>query len=141
MPLFKSSRTADPVAPVAPVDEAPVHRKGSIFSSRRQAVSPVGTTSTTSTRANRYSTDGATPARTGRGGFFSRRRSSSSSSDLSDRRRRGTTAGTAAGTTAGTGFFGSNKLRDPTLDNARGKVHAAELAEKDAVSCFSLIER
>jgi len=135
MPLFKSSRTttADPVAP-APVDDVPT-RKGSIFSSRRQAVSP---TTTSSTRSNRYSTDGVSPARTGRGGFFSRRRSSSSiGSDLSDRRRNGAAVG-ATGATAGTGFFG-NKFRDPTIDAARGKVHAAELAEKEAVSASFIV--
>ncbi|KIM30474.1 hypothetical protein M408DRAFT_15475 [Serendipita vermifera MAFF 305830] len=137
MPLFRSSRApVDPVdtapAPVAPVDDVPA-RRGSLFSRRRRVASPVGTTSTTRT-GSRYSTDGVSPTtRTERRGLFGRRRSSSSSSsDLSDRRRRGVFGGTAAGTTAGTGFFGSSRLRDPTLDAARGKVNAAELAEREA---------
>ena len=62
-----------------------------------------------------------------------------SSSDTDSRRARKNHTAAAAGTAgAGTGFFGGSRLRDPTLDSARGKVHAAELAEKEAVSLLGL---
>jgi len=121
MPLFRSSRP-DPV-----VDEptTPPARHGSIFSSRRR-VSPDPVVDS--------SVDNTSP--TTRTGFFGRqRRSADSLSETSGRNVAGTRTGTTAagtGTGTGTGFFGG-RFRDASLDAARGKVHAAELAEKEAV--------
>jgi len=128
MPLFRSSRP-DPV-----VDEptTPPARHGSIFSSRRR-VSPDPVVDS--------SVDNTSP--TTRTGFFGRqRRSADSLSETSGRNVAGTRNGTTAagtgtgtrtgtGTGTGTGFFGG-RFRDASLDAAQGKVHAAELAEKEA---------
>jgi hypothetical protein len=127
MPLFKSSRP-DPVVD-EPVASTPPTRHGSIFSSRRR-VSPDPVVNASA--ASRNSVDNASP--TTRTGFFGRR-PADSLSDASDRNvaHNGTVSGTgatAAGT--GTGFFGG-RFRDASLDAARGKVHAAEFAEKEAV--------
>ncbi|PVG02547.1 hypothetical protein CPB86DRAFT_780505 [Serendipita vermifera] len=128
MPLFgRSTHHNDPVVDTQPVNEAPA-RKGSIFSRRTHNTPPPATNATTT-----HTNHSTSPTRTG--GFFSRRRQSSdsSSSDNSNRRaRKNGAVGTGATTTATTGFFGGSKIKDPTLDAARGKVHAAELAEKEA---------
>ncbi|KAG8759788.1 hypothetical protein FRC14_004962 [Serendipita sp. 396] len=130
MPLFKSrTTTTDPAVADPVVNDVPPTRKGSIFS-RRAAPAPVTTTNTAADPVT-----GSPTTTTTRRGLFGRRRSISSDSSLSDNssRRARRNHAAAAGTTAGatTGFFG-NKLRDPTLDAARGKVHAAELLEKEA---------
>jgi len=136
MPLFRSSRN-DPER-ITPVEDTPA-RRGSLFS-RRRVASPLDTTTDPATQPNRSSTDGISPtSRTGRGGFFSRRHGSSSGSDLSDRRaanNHGAAAAAPGAAGTGTGFFGGNRLKDATLDAARGKVHVAELAEKEAVSTY-----
>lgn len=127
MPLFKSSHP-DSAAEDTTVNETPTHR-GSIFSRRRHAASPESADTNT-----HNATDGAPTNRSG--GFFSRHRDEDSSSSLSDHSgRHGATAagaGAAESTTSGHGFFG-NKMRDASLDAAKGKVYAAELAEKEAV--------
>lgn len=136
MPLFGSSR---PAAEPARVDDAPT-RKGSIFSSRRHASpDPVPTNNTrANTRANRHSVDNASP-RGSRGGFFNRRRNSSHSSLSDNSSRRAARNHDATAVNGGrAGFFG-NKMKDATLDSARGKVHAAELAEREAVSRIPIL--
>ncbi|CAG7854653.1 SubName: Full=Uncharacterized protein {ECO:0000313/EMBL:CCA70506.1} [Serendipita indica DSM 11827] len=133
MPLFKSSHATEPA--VAPVNEAPPTRSRSIFSRRHPADPAVAPTTATSPTSKRTSVDGTTSPTTRTGLFGRRRRSSSSlsSSDTSSRRARKNHNAAAAGTAgATTGFFGGSRMKDPTLDAARGKVRAAELAEKEA---------